>query len=63
MSRTLWPVAALAMVAMVALISACGSNAPAATGSGSGAANVAQAVKFSQCMRANGVPYFPDPAA
>jgi len=49
---------------MVALISACGSNAPAATGSDSGAAaHVAQAVKFSQCMRANGVPNFPDPDA
>ena len=53
---------------MVALISACGSNAPAATGSGSSgggnsAANVAQAVKFAQCMRANGVSQFPDPDA
>jgi len=64
MSRTLRPVAALATIAMVALISACGSNAPDATGSGSNtAANVQQAVKFAQCMRDNGVSQFPDPDA
>ena len=64
MSKTSRPVAALATIAIVALLSACGSNAPAATGSGSNtAANVEQAVKFSQCMRANGVPNFPDPDA
>ena len=52
------------MIAMVGLISACGSNAPAATSGGSNtAANVQQAVKFSQCMRANGVKDFPDPDA
>src|ERR1700732_448469 len=64
MSRTLRPLPTFAAIAMVALISACGSNAPAATGSGSNtAANVEQAVKFSQCMRANGVGNFPDPDA
>ena len=64
MSRTLRPLAIPAAIAMVVLISACGSNAPATTGSGSSsAANVAQAVKFSQCMRANGVSKFPDPDA
>ena len=52
---------------MAALASACGSNAPAAAGSGSGgttnsAANLAQAVKFAQCMRDNGVKNFPDPS-
>jgi hypothetical protein len=61
MSRTLRPLATLAAVAMVALISACGSNAPAATGGGGN--NVALAVKFAQCMRANGVSQFPDPDA
>ena len=60
-----WPLAA---VALVALISACGSKAPAATGTGSSgsnntATNLQQAVKFSQCMRANGVSGFPDPSA
>jgi len=59
MSRALRPVVVLALSAMVGLISACSSDAPAATGSGS--ANVQQAVKFAQCMRANGVSNFPDP--
>ena len=63
MSKTSRPVAALATIAVVALISACGSNGPAATGSGSSGNNVAQAVKFAQCMRANGVSQFPDPDA
>ena len=64
MSRTLRPLTTLAAIAMVALISACGSNAPAATSGGSNtAANVQQAVKFAQCMRANGVSNFPDPDA
>ncbi len=68
MSRALRPVVVLALSATVALISACGSSSPDATGSGSNgagntAANVAQAVKFAQCMRANGVSDFPDPDA
>ena len=65
MSRALRPLAALALTAMVALISACGSNAPSQTGTGGSntAANLAKAVKFAQCMRANGVPAFPDPDA
>jgi hypothetical protein len=67
-SRKLRPLAALALVAIVALISACGSKGPAATGTGSSgtnntATNLAQGVKFSQCMRANGVSGFPDPDA
>jgi hypothetical protein len=67
-SRKLRPLAAVALLAMVALISACGSKAPAATGIGSSgtnntAINLEQAVKFSQCMRANGVSGFPDPDA
>jgi hypothetical protein len=64
MSRTLRPLTTLAAIAMVALISACGSNAPAATSGGSNtAANVQQAMKFAQCMRDNGVSQFPDPDA
>jgi hypothetical protein len=66
MNRTRRPLAALALVAMVALISGCGSSAPAATGSGGGsntAANQAKAVKFADCMRSNGVSQFPDPNA
>jgi hypothetical protein len=67
MSRRRRPLAAIALTAMVALISACGSSAPAVTGSGSGgdstAANHEKAVKFAACMRANGVKAFPDPNA
>ncbi len=58
----------LAALAMVALITAGCSNAPAGTGtSSSGGNNTAatrdQAMKFSQCMRENGVREFPDPNA
>jgi len=62
----------LAVLATVTLIGAgCGSNAPAETGAAgsSGAAGHQQAtdrdkaVKFAECMRANGVSDFPDPNA
>jgi hypothetical protein len=61
------PLAALALTVMVALISACGSTAPAETGTGSGgggnntAASAQKGVKFAQCMRSHGVSAFPDP--
>jgi hypothetical protein len=68
MSRKRWPLAALALIAMVALISACGSSAPAGTstsssGGNNAAANAQKAVKFAECMRSNGVSEFPDPPA
>jgi hypothetical protein len=72
MSRKLRPLAALALVALISLIGAgCGSNAPSETGtasnSGTGGSKNAtdqdKAVKFAECMRANGVPDFPDPNA
>jgi hypothetical protein len=69
MSRRLVPLAALALIAMAVLISACGSSAPAGTAGGSGGSggsggrNHAQAVKFAECMRHNGVSAFPDPPA
>lgn len=68
MSRTRGLLAAVALSAVVVLMGACGSNAPAPTGSGSSGAgnttaNVAQAVKFAHCMRANGISDFPDPDA
>jgi hypothetical protein len=52
-----------ALIAIVALISACGSSAPAETGTGSGnaAASAQKGVKFAECMRRNGVSQFPDP--
>jgi hypothetical protein len=66
MSRKLWPLAALATVALIG--AGCGSNAPSETGtasnSGTGgnknATDQDKAVKFAECMRANGVPDFPD---
>jgi hypothetical protein len=67
--RELRPLAALALIAMVVLISACGSSAPTATGTGSSsggnntATNHEKAVKFADCMRNNGVSAFPDPPA
>ncbi len=66
MNRRRRPLAALALIAVVALVSACGSTAPAGTGSGSSAtnnaaANAQKAVKFAKCMRSNGVSEFPDP--
>src|ERR1700722_12779130 len=64
MSRKRWPLTALALIAVLALISACGSNAPVGSGGGNNtAANDQQAVKFAECMRANGVNEFPDPGA
>lgn len=65
MTRTLRTLCAAALIATVALISACGSNPPTGTGSGGNntAANHEKAVKFAQCMRANGVSAFPDPPA
>ncbi len=65
MRRMRQPLAALALIAQVALISGCGSSAPADTGTGSNntAANARKAVKFAECMRSNGVSEFPDPGA
>jgi hypothetical protein len=60
------PLAALALIAMLPLISACGASAPTATGSGGGKRSLAharKAVKFAECMRSNGVGAFPDPGA
>jgi hypothetical protein len=67
MTRRLRPSAALALVALIGVISAgCGSDAPSGTGTaGAGSANTARgkAVRFAQCMRDNGVSGFPDPDA
>jgi hypothetical protein len=62
------PLAAFGLIAMVALLSACGSSEPARTSAGSSggkhtAATVEEAVKFAECMRDNGVSEFPDPDA
>jgi hypothetical protein len=66
MSRTQRPLAALALIVMVALISACGSSAPTETGTGGGnrsGTDAQKAVNFAECMRNNGVSNFPDPKA
>jgi hypothetical protein len=68
MSRTIRPPAALAIVAMVAVISAGCGGTDSNTGTGSSGGNSTattheKAVKFAECMRANGVSAFPDPDA
>jgi len=61
-SGRLWPVAALATVA---LIGAGCSNDPAENGAAgnTNGADRGQGVKFAECMRDNGVSEFPDPDA
>jgi hypothetical protein len=61
MSRRRRRLAALAPIAVAALVSACGSSAPAGSGANDTTANHEKAVKFAKCMRANGVSDFPDP--
>ncbi|MGO9907742.1 MAG: hypothetical protein ACLP4R_28925 [Solirubrobacteraceae bacterium] len=65
MNRKRWPLLTLALIAVVALISACGSSTPTGSGGGSdnSAANAGKAVEFAECMRKNGVSGFPDPSA
>jgi hypothetical protein len=74
MSKKLRPLAALALVALLGSIGAgCGSSAPSETGAaangtasstgtdaGKNATGQDRTVKFAECMRANGVPHFPD---
>ena len=56
------PFLALAVLAAVALLTAaCGGSASTAGSSGAGQVLLAQAVAFAHCMRAHGVPNFPDP--
>ena len=60
MSRKLWPLAALALVALIG--AGCGGNGNNGGGNTT-AANQEKAVKFAQCMRENGISRFPDPDA
>jgi hypothetical protein len=60
MSRKQWPLAALALVAMIG--AGCGSSDSAGTGNDA-SANQTEALKFASCMRDNGVSQFPDPDA
>jgi hypothetical protein len=63
MSRTLRPLAALAMLAVI--VAGCGNGSAGTGSSGSDGAATARekAMKFSECMRENGVGDFPDPDA
>jgi hypothetical protein len=65
MSRTLWGLAALAVLAVI--VAGCGNgsagtgNSTATSGGNGTSATHEKAVKFAECMRANGVSAFPDP--
>jgi hypothetical protein len=68
MTRTLRPLAVLAMVTMVGVIAGCGGNSSgtgssAGTGGNKNATAREKAVMFAACMRENGYPDFPDPKA
>lgn len=67
MSRSGRLLVVLAMTAMVALISGCGSSTPStanqAGSSNSTVAKAGKAERFASCMRKNGVSQFPDPPA
>lgn len=59
MRRLTWPVVALALAV---LISACGSSKTGSSNAAATSASAQQGVKFSECMRHNGVSNFPDPS-
>jgi hypothetical protein len=68
MRRRRRPLAAVAVIATVALMSGCGSSAPATGSSGSNGGDPAasryeKAVKFADCIRAHGDSGFADPTA
>jgi hypothetical protein len=52
------------VLALLALLSAgCGSNAPSESGTAAASSARQKEMKFSACMRDNGVSAFPDPDA
>ena len=69
--RSPWPrraraTAVITVMAAAALVAAACSGSPSSTGSGGsptagGSANSSSAVAYSRCVRAHGVPNFPDP--
>jgi hypothetical protein len=64
MRRTPWPPAALAMIA--AVVAGCGNGSGSASSAASHSSTATtrdRALKFAECMRANGVSAFPDPNA
>jgi hypothetical protein len=62
MNRQLWPLAALAMVALIGAGCSNGSAENGNTGTGS-SSSTNKTVTFAACMRENGVTEFPDPNA
>jgi hypothetical protein len=63
-SRVLRRAGALAVMAVAVLAAACGGSASSPASSASAeSANLRQEIAYSQCMRAHGVPDFPDPNA
>jgi hypothetical protein len=64
MRRTLWPLAAVAMLAVI--VAGCSSGSADtgdSTATSGGHSTATKAVRFAECMRANGVSAFPDPDA
>ena len=63
MTRIPWPLAAFAMLAVIA--AGCGSASAGGGNNGGNSTATARdkAVKFAECMRSNGVSGFPDPDA
>ena len=60
MNRKPWPLAALAVIALIG--AGCGGSSSGGDGNTT-AANQEKAVKFAECMRENGISQFPDPDA
>jgi hypothetical protein len=77
MNKTRRPLAGLAVIVTVVLISGCGSSTPTQTSTGAAAGSASstgaggsrkaserdEAVKFAECMRGHGLSDFPDPSA
>lgn len=62
MRRTLWPLAALVLLAV--MVAGCGGAAAGGGNHGNSTSTARdKAVKFAECMRNNGVSGFPDPNA
>ena len=71
--RQAWPptarsTAAIIATAALALLAACGGSPSSSTGSGgspkaAGSSSSPSALAYSQCVRAHGVPNFPDPGS
>jgi hypothetical protein len=62
-ARMPWPslLVAVAFVSSALVLAACGSSGK--SGSGSGSATASAGIKYADCMRAHGVPNFPDPTS